>query len=148
MIQKMQRKPRNARGFTLTEIMVVVFIIGLLTTAVVLNIGGATTQARVTKAKADLSNISNALSMYNLQVGSYPSERQGLEALIQRPDDLPNSATYQQGGFIAKLPNDPWGRPYVYKRPGDDNRPFSVYSFGADGKEGGEELDADIGNWD
>ena len=138
-------------GFTLTEIMVVVFIIGLLSSVVLFNVLGARTDAQVKTAKVNISAMSQALEQYALDAYDYPSEQQGLEALISRPDNLPAGASYRTGGYLQKssIPLDPWGRPFVYERPGDKSgRAYDLYSLGADGKEGGDELDADIGNWD
>ncbi|MEL6829530.1 MAG: type II secretion system major pseudopilin GspG [Pseudomonadota bacterium] len=142
------RKRHKEAGFTLTEIMVVVFIIGLLSTVVLINVGGAMSQGRSTKAQADIANLANALEQYSMDMFDYPNERDGLEALVDAPDSLPDGARYRQGGYINKLPNDPWGRPYIYARPGDrSGGSFDLYSLGADGERGGEELNADIGNW-
>ena len=151
MAQIQKQKSRKQRGFTLTEIMVVVFIIGLLSSVVLFNVLGARTDAQVKTAKVNISALSQALEQYALDAYDYPTQQQGLEALIEQPDSLPTGASYRTGGYLQKstLPLDPWGRPYVYKRPGDKSgRAYDLYSFGADGKEGGEELDADIGNWD
>lgn len=145
------RPVSSEAGFTLTEIMVVVFIIGLLSSVVLFNVLGARTDAQVKTAKVNISAMSQALEQYALDAYDYPSEQQGLEALISRPDNLPSSASYRTGGYLQKasIPLDPWGRPYVYERPGDKSgRAYDLYSLGADGKEGGDELDADIGNWD
>ena len=147
------RKQRRARqrGFTLTEIMVVVFIIGLLSSVVLFNVLGARSDAQVKTARVNISALSQALEQYALDAYDYPSERQGLQALVERPDDLPDGPSYRTGGYLQKgsIPLAPWGREYVYERPGDKSgRPYDLYSLGADGKEGGEELDADIGNWD
>lgn len=145
--KKLERRKKQG-GFTLTEIMVVVFIIGLLSTAVLINIGGVVGQSRETKARADIQTLSNALEQYSLDMFDYPSEQQGLEALVTLPDGLSGAESYRTGGYIAKLPLDPWGQPYVYERPGDKSgRSFDLYSFGADAAEGGEEQNADIGNW-
>jgi len=144
-------KFRGQGGFTLTEIMVVVFIIGLLSSVVLFNVLGARSDAQVKTARVNISAMSQALEQYALDVYDYPTQQQGLQALVERPDSLPSGATYRNGGYLQKstLPLDPWGRPFVYKRPGiKSGRSYDLYSLGADGKEGGEELDADIGNWD
>lgn len=151
MNEAQKRRLKRQRGFTLTEIMVVVFIIGLLSSVVLFNVLGARSDAQVRTAKVNITALSQALEQYALDAYDYPTERQGLEALIERPDDLPDGATYRTGGYLQKgsVPLDPWGRPFVYARPGNkSNRPYDLYSLGADGREGGEELDADIGNWD
>lgn len=151
MQESHQQKLHRQGGFTLTEIMVVVFIIGLLSTAVLVNVLGASNTARVNKAKADISTLSNALQSYALENYDFPTEQQGLQALVEMPGDLEQPENYRQYGYLQKrkVPTDPWGRAYVYERPGDKSGgPYDLYSLGADGEEGGEELDADIGNWD
>ncbi len=142
-------KPSAEAGFTLTEIMVVVFIIGLLSTVAIINVAPAFTQSRETKARADISRIEGALEQYNLALFDYPSQNQGLDSLIEAPQDLRNPVDYPRGGFLRNLPDDPWGRPYQYVFPAQRSRaPYDVFSLGADGQPGGEEQDADIGNWD
>ncbi|MEM9670592.1 MAG: type II secretion system major pseudopilin GspG [Pseudomonadota bacterium] len=139
---------RNEDGFTLTEIMVVVFIIGLLSTVILVNVFGASTDAQINKARADVSTLSTTIERYRLSMNSYPTESQGLTALVEQPDGLDNPALYPRGGFIQQLPNDPWGRPYQYVVPAERSRAaYDVFSFGADGQPGGEEENADIGNW-
>jgi general secretion pathway protein G len=128
--------------------MVVVFIIGLLSTVVLVNVLGARTEAQFRTAQANISAISQSLERYSLQVGTYPTEQQGLEALVTAPDGLPDNALYPRGGFIQNLPNDPWGRPYQYIIPAErSNADFDVFTLGADGEPGGEEENADLGNW-
>jgi general secretion pathway protein G len=125
----------DERGFTLVELMVVIVIIGLLATVVVINVMPATDRAALTKAKADISTLEQGVEMYRLNKLRYPSGDQGLRAVVDE-------------GYVKRLPNDPWGNPYRYSAPGRDGRNFDVYSYGADGREGGEGEDADIGNWD
>jgi general secretion pathway protein G len=122
-------------GFTLVELMVVILIIGLLATVVIINVLPATDKAAETKAKADVSTLETAAEMYRLNKLAYPSAADGLQALARE-------------GYVKRLPKDPWGNPYHYAAPGRDGRPFDIYSYGADGREGGEGKDADIGNWD
>ncbi|MEM1036033.1 MAG: type II secretion system major pseudopilin GspG [Pseudomonadota bacterium] len=142
------RKRRRENGFTLTEIMVVIFIIGLLSGVVLFNVLGARTDAQVKTAETNISRLANALEQYSLDMFDYPSQQQGLEALVEAPDNLPPGASYRRGGYINKIPMDPWGRPFVYERPGDKSgRAYDLYSLGADGQEGGDEIDEDIGNW-
>lgn len=136
------RKPKKAwrrrggeEGFTLVELMVVIVIIGLLATVVVINVMPATDRAALTKAKADIATLEQGIEMYRLNKLQYPSGDQGLQAVVRE-------------GYIKRLPNDPWGNPYRYAAPGRDGRRFDVYSYGADGREGGEGEDADIGNWE
>ena len=149
MISKKQQRLHREGGFTLTEIMVVVFIMGLLSSVVLFNVLGAREDAQVKTAKTNITRIANALEQYSLDMFDYPSERQGLEALVTEPDDIPNGALYRSGGYLNRLPLDPWGRDFVYERPGSrSGRSFDLYSYGADGQQGGEDLNADIGNWD
>jgi general secretion pathway protein G len=121
-------------GFTLVELMVVIVIIGLLATVVVINVLPAQDTARMRKAEADIATLEQGIEMYRLNRMNYPSSGDGLQALVSE-------------GFIKRLPDDPWGNPYRYAAPGRDGQPFDVYTYGADGREGGEGDDADIGNW-
>ena len=132
-------------GFTLVELMVVIVIIGLLSTIVLLNVLPAGDKAKAVTAKADIATISGGLDMYKLQVGTYPTTTQGLQALTSAPSGV-DASRYQRGGYIKKLPDDPWGRPYLYAAPGQHGD-ADVWTLGADGKEGGEGSDADIGSW-
>jgi general secretion pathway protein G len=143
------KKRFNQSGFTLIEIMVVVVIIGILIGLVAPNILGRVDKARVTAAKADIATLEQALEMYRLDNHNYPSTDQGLEALVAQPGGEPEARNWNPEGYLkkAKLPQDPWGKPYQYVSPGQDRRPYDLYSFGADGREGGEGYDADIGNW-
>ncbi len=125
----------NQAGLTHGELMVVIVIIGLLATVVVINVMPATDKAAITKAKADVGVLEQGVEMYRLNKLRYPSGSEGLQAVTAE-------------GYVKRLPKDPWGNPYVYAAPGRDGRQFDIYSFGADGREGGEGEDADIGNWD
>lgn len=141
-------KRSKEAGFTLTEIMVVVFIIGLLSSVVLFNVLGARTDAQVKTARTNVAALTNALEQYSLDMYDYPTEAQGLEALVSEPTDANSAGSYRRGGYISKLPLDPWGRPFVYKRPAEkSDKAYDLYSLGADGQEGGEEENADIGNW-
>lgn len=147
-LEKLKQRRRSEGGFTLTEIMVVIFIIGLLSSVVLFNVLGARSDAQVRTAETNITRLANALEQYSLDMYDYPTQQQGLEALVEGPDNLAQGARYRRGGYINEVPLDPWGRPYVYERPGDKSgRAYDLYSLGADGQEGGEELDADIGNW-
>ena len=125
-------------GFTLIEIMVVVFILGLLVTLVAPRIIGRTDEARVTKAKADIKAIEEALNMFKLDNGFYPSSAEGLAALVQ---GTPRAKRFNPDGYLSKIPIDPWGNEYLYQ---SDGRDVVVLSLGADGVEGGEGYNADI----
>jgi len=137
---------RRQSGFTLIEIMVVVIIIGILAAIVAPNVIGRVDDAQITKAKAEIANIENALKFYRLDNFTYPSSEQGIEALVTKPAD-PNIKNWKPGGYLPKLPNDPWGNPYLYLNPGNQGE-IDVYTLGRDNRPGGEGVDADIGNWD
>lgn len=138
---------RGAGGFTLIELMVVIVIIGLLATVVMINVMPSQDRAMAEKARADVAVLEQALDTYRLDNLSYPRTEQGLQALLQAPAGLARPERYRQGGYIRRLPADPWGNPYQYRVPGR-RAGFEVFSFGADGTEGGEGDNADIGNWD
>jgi general secretion pathway protein G len=145
---------RKSRGrfeaFTLIELMVVIVILGILAVFVVPKLTKRPEDARVTKAKIEISNLEQALELYYLDNGMYPSTEQGLRALVEKPQvgDIPQN--WKEGGYLAKgrLPADPWGHEYVYVSPGNHNSDYDLYSLGKDGQEGGEEYDADITNWE
>nr|WP_236904164.1 type II secretion system major pseudopilin GspG [Comamonas serinivorans] len=124
--------------------MVVLVIIGVLAALIVPNIMGRTDDARATAARTDVNNIVQALKMYKLDNLRFPTAEQGLQALIQKPGTNPVPPNWK--GYLEKLPNDPWGNPYQYLNPGVRGE-VDVMSFGADGKQGGEGKDADIGSW-
>ncbi|WP_270373761.1 MULTISPECIES: type II secretion system major pseudopilin GspG [Marinicauda] len=141
------RKRKSERGVTLTEMMVVIVIIGLLSTIVVVNVLPLLGGAREDKVRADLATLEGSLTTFYATYGRYPSTDEGLEALVNPPEDDRVSARYAEEGFIQRLPDDPWGNPYQYLSPGEHGR-FDVYSLGADGRPGGEGDNADIGNWE
>lgn len=138
--------PRFRRGFTLIEILVVIVIIGILGAIIVPNFIGRTQDARVAAAKQDVVSLTQALAMYKLDNTRVPSAEQGLKALIEKPSSSPAPNNWRTGGYIPRLPNDPWGNPYQYANPGLRGE-FDVFSFGADGKAGGEGESADLGTW-
>lgn len=138
----MTMKQRNQRGFTLIEIMVVMVILGLLVAVVAPNIMGRSDQAKVTIAKTQMSNIANALDLYRLDNGHYPSTQQGLEALVNRPTGSPEPNNWNPDGYLKSVPEDPWNNQYQYMSLSSSN--YELYSYGADGTEGGEGDAADI----
>ncbi len=135
------------RGFTLIEIMVVVIIIGLLAAVVMPQFLGRVDDARKAKAKQDVQALETGLTLYKLDNFTYPTNEEGLKALVEKPND-PNVKNWRQGGYLehGRLPKDPWGNPYQYQYPGTHND-VDIYSLGADGQPGGEGVNADIGNW-
>lgn len=137
---------RRQRGFTLMEIMVVIFIIGLLIAVVAPSVLGSQDKAMRQKVLADLSSLEQALDMYRLDNLRFPSSEQGLPALTSKPQVDPLPRSWRADGYIRRLPQDPWGNDYRYRTPGQNGR-VDIYSLGADGQEGGEGTDADIGNW-
>ena len=137
------------RGVTLTELMVVVVIIGLLAAFVVPNLIGNVDRAAVTRAKGDIRIIETALSLYRLDNYRYPSTEEGLQALVINPGE---AAAQNWKPYLNSVPSDPWSNTYQYLNPGQQReagqqRELDVFSYGADGQEGGEDTDADIGNW-
>jgi general secretion pathway protein G len=135
------QRVRDDSGFTLIEIMVVVFILGLLVTLVAPKIIGRTDEARRTKALADIKGIEEALHLFKLDNGFYPSTGQGLQALVQRPEGGNAARNWNPDGYLDKLPVDPWGNPYAYFGDGSE---YIIKSYGADGQEGGDGKNADI----
>jgi len=135
------------RGFTLIEIMAVVLIIGLLSTLVGLAIFPQIDKARVNTARSQLRMLDAALESYRMDNARFPTSEQGLEALVTAPAEARN---YQAGGYLRerRIPDDPWGNPYLYEAPGQHNsHSYDLWSYGADGTPGGEGVDSDIGNW-
>ena len=135
-------------GFSLLEIMVALVIIGLLTAVVVINVTPNIGTAQKTRAQADIRGLTTALELYRLDLFNYPEEQDGLDALVEAPAGLLNPEQYRRGGYIqGGLPNDPWGRPYIYRFPGE-NGEYDLLSYGADGEPGGEDQNADIVSWE
>lgn len=142
----MKQRRRNQKGFTLIEIMVVLIIIGLLAGIVVPRLMGRTDEAKITKTQVQIKNIGSALDLYKLDNGVYPATEQGLAALVEKPTvgEIPRS--WKEGGYLDKIPKDPWGGNYIYLSPGVHGD-YDIYSYGADGEEGGEGKNADIQSW-
>lgn len=139
----------SERGFTLLEIIVVVFILSLLAAIVAPKIIGRTDDARIAEAKIQIRNFETALKLFKLDNGFYPSTEQGLSALVEKPLTGQKPQKYREGGYLEqkKIPLDPWGNPYIFISPGV-NGDYDILSYGADGKEGGEGKNADIRSWD
>lgn len=137
---------RGQRGFTLLEVMVVVVILGILAALVVPRIISRPDEARVVAAKQDIASLMQALKLYRLDNQRYPTTEQGLLSLIARPTAAPVPSNWKAGGYVERLPKDPWGNPYQYLNPGVRGE-IDVFSLGADGAPGGEGKDADIGSW-
>lgn len=131
---------KNARGFTLIEVMVVVVILGILAAIIVPKIMSRPEQARIVKVKQDILALQSGLDLYKLDSGFYPTTDQGLEALIKKPTSEPIPRNWKSEGYLQQLPADPWGQPYQYI---NDNEKLRIFSFGPKGKEGNSE----IGNW-
>lgn len=135
---------RVQKGFTLIELMVVLLIIGVLAALIVPNVLDRADDARVTAAKTDVNNLMQALKLYRLDNQRYPTAEQGLQALLAKPTAAPVPPNWKT--YLDQLPNDPWGKAYVYINPGVKGE-VDVMSFGADGQAGGEGKNADIGSW-
>lgn len=132
-------------GFTLIEIMVVVVILGILAALVAPNVISRIDDAQINRAKVDIKAIESALQLYRLDNFKYPTTDQGINALVNKPAD-PSIRNWRAGGYLDKIPNDPWGIEYQYLYPGQ-NSEFDIFTLGADGQPGGEGINADIGNW-
>ncbi|MAL99335.1 type II secretion system major pseudopilin GspG [Hydrocarboniclastica marina] len=142
----MKQTFRNG-GFTLIEIMVVMVILGLLVAVVAPNLMGRSDQARVTVAKTQMKQVSNALDLYKLDNNRYPSTEQGLNALVEKPTGTPEPRNWNPDGYMPSVPRDPWDNPYDYSSPGM-TRAYDLISYGADGREGGEGDAADLNIWE
>lgn len=137
---------QRAFGFTLIEVMVVIVILGILAAIIVPKVMDRPDAARITKAKQDIRAIKSALSLYKLDNFTYPSTDQGLDALVKKPAGSPQPPNWKSGGYLDRLPTDPWGHPYQYLNPGVHGD-VDIYTLGADGQPGGQGINADIGNW-
>ena len=139
-------KRRNNAGFSLVEILVVLVIMGLLISVVAPTVLNRADEARIQKAQADFKAIETALKIYRLDNFVYPTTEQGLESLVEASSLDPEPRNFKDGGYLEELPIDPWGRPYLYLSPGEHKK-VDIYSLGADGLSGGDDQNADIGNW-
>lgn len=139
---------KQERGFSLIEIMVVIVIMGLLLSYVAPKVFQNVEKAQLQKVQADFSSIKTALANYRLDNFIYPTSDQGLEALVTKPQIAPEPRGWRSEGYLDKVPRDPWQREYLYLSPGENGRPFEIYTLGADGVRGGSGQDADISNWD
>jgi len=139
----------NNRGFSFIELMVVVIILGILAGMIVPRYMGRTDDAKIVKAKMDISAIETSLKLYRLDNGFYPTTEQGLRALIEQPATEPVPAKWSENGYLDKrtVPKDPWGRDYLYLCPGV-NGDYDILSYGADGAPGGEGKNQDIKSWE
>ncbi len=141
---------RNARkrytGFTLIEIMVVVVILGILAALIVPKVMSRPDDAKMIAALHDVGAIVQALKLYRLDNNAYPTTDQGMQALVQRPTTQPIPPNWKSGGYLDRLPKDPWGHDYQFLNPGLHGE-IDVFSLGADGAAGGEGKNADIGSW-
>ena len=142
----MKKHKKSEDGFTLVEVMVVMVIIGLLATFVVINVLPSQDKAMVQKAKGDIRLLEQATEMYRLDMMDYPDEAAGLQALRSLPPGADNFDRYRTGGYVKFLPDDPWGRPYIYRYPGEHGV-VDILSYGSDGQPGGEGLAADVVSW-
>ena len=142
--------PGRDRGFTLLEILIVITILGILASLVAVRIMDRPGEARVTNAQLDIKSLENALKLFRLDNAFYPSTDQGLRSLVERPTIGRVPQKWREGGYLEKetLPKDPWGNGYLYLSPGVYNRDFDLWSYGADGEEGGEGEDRDVTNWE
>ena len=146
MNQPMQYLPaKSSCGFTLIEIMVVIVILGILASLVIPKIMSRPDDARLIAARQDISSLNQALKLYRLDNQNYPTTEQGLAALVQKPSSPPSPPNWKTGGYIDRLPKDPWGNDYQYLNPGLKGE-IDVFSLGADGAPGGEGNNADVYN--
>jgi len=137
---------RAVNGFTLIEVMVVVVVLSILAAIVVPNIMDAPDEARIVAAKQDIRALESALNLYRLDNYVYPSTEQGIDALVTRPTTPPEPRNWKAGGYLDRMPTDPWGNPYQYLSPGQQGN-FDLYSMGADGQLDGQGVNADVTNW-
>jgi general secretion pathway protein G len=139
----------NHKGFTMIELMVVIVILGIMAAIIAPRLVGRTDEARITKARVDITNLETALKLYKLDNGVYPTTEQGLQALVEAPETGTTPRNWREGGYLEKnrVPKDHWGNDFVYLSPGV-NGDFDLSSYGADGLAGGEGINADVNNWE
>lgn len=142
----MKRYKSYQSGFTLIEVMVVVVILAILAAIVVPRIMRRPDQAKIVKAKEDVIAIENAMELYKLDNSAYPTTNQGIQALITKPTTSPIPQDWEQGGYLKRLPLDPWGHPYHYLNPGKHSD-IDIFTYGANNQPGGAGINATIGNW-
>ena len=143
-MQKNRRRRSRCGGFTLIELMVVLIVIAILAVTVIPQFSGTKHDARVSRSRADLAQLENALERFFLHMDRYPTTAEGLDVLVNRPSE----GAERWRGYISRLVKDPWNSPYRYRSPGTGNRPYDLWSAGADGADGGEGEARDISNWD
>ena len=148
MIRRPSLRASRRAGFSLIEVLVVIVIITVLATVVAVNLIGAPDDAKRAATLATITNVKTALENYNLNNGFYPSQAQGLQALVVRATSAPTPKKWPQDGYLDKQPLDGWGAPLAYLVPGRDGRRFEVFSLGKDGQVGGEDANADISSAD
>ncbi len=137
----------RSAGFTLIEVMVVVVIMAILAAIVVPKIMDRPNQAKLVKVRTDIRAITNALDLYNLDNGQYPTQAQGISALVTQPTLPPIPNNYASGGYLKELPLDPWGHPYRYLNPSQHGASVDVFTYGANNQLGGSGINAEIGSW-
>ncbi|WFB36622.1 type II secretion system major pseudopilin GspG [Kiritimatiellota bacterium B12222] len=135
-------------GFSLVEVLVALVIIAIMGAVVALNLGGATDDAKINATQTEIKTIATAITLFKSQQGFLPTQTQGLEALVREPTTEPKPKRYPVGGYLqtVEVPKDAWDNPYIYLIPGRENQPFEIISYGADGLEGGEGVNADLSN--
>lgn len=147
-VRSLKKTRRKQKGFSLVELLVALAILALISAIVVVNVLPARDKAAVDTAKIEIKNLEATLDQYRLDMMNYPTQQQGLAALVNIPADAPSAGNYRPGGYLrGGVPKDPWGNPYQYRFPGERGGAYDLFSYGADGEPGGEGLNADIGNW-